>query len=111
VGNGNSTPAGSKEISAHAVQPGARARRRRIDSPNFVSHGLNGSNIETVSAGLDDMAFLNPDGSKVLVAYNNSVAPDHLRRAVGRALLHLHDPGAGDDHVRVALSALYQAAT
>jgi hypothetical protein len=92
VGNGNSTPAGSKEISAHAVQPGAR----RIDSPNFVSYGLDGSNIETVSAGLDDMAFLNPDGSKVLVASNNSVAPDHLRRAVGRALLHLHDPGAGE---------------
>ena len=82
------------------VQPGAR----RIDSPNFVTYGLNGSNIETVSAGLDDVAFLNPDGSKVLVAYNNSDRPDHVRRAVGRALLHLHDPVAGDDHVRVALA-------
>jgi glucosylceramidase len=53
------------------VQPGAR----RIDSPSLVTYGVNGSNIETVSAGLDDVAFLNPDGTKVLVAYNNSTAP------------------------------------
>lgn len=53
------------------MQPGAH----RIDSPNFVTYGVNGSNVETVSTGLDDVAFLNPDGSKVLVAYNNSSAP------------------------------------
>jgi O-glycosyl hydrolase len=53
------------------VQPGAW----RIDSPNFVDYAVNGSNVETISAGLDDVAFLNPDGSKVLVAYNNSGAP------------------------------------
>ena len=53
------------------VQPGAV----RIDSPNFVTYGLNSSNIETVSPGLDDVAFLNPDGSRVLIAYNNSTAP------------------------------------
>ncbi len=53
------------------VQPGAR----RIDSPSLVTYGVNGSNIETVSSGLDDVAFLNPDGSKVLVAYDNSAAP------------------------------------
>jgi O-glycosyl hydrolase len=58
------------QVSAY-VQPGAH----RIDSPNFVTYGLNGSNIETVSAGLDDVAFLNPDGSKVLIAYDNSTAP------------------------------------
>jgi glucosylceramidase len=58
------------QVSAFA-EPGAH----RIDSPNFVSYGLNSSNIETVSAGLDDVAFLNPDGSKVLVTYNNSTAP------------------------------------
>jgi glucosylceramidase len=52
------------------VQPGAQ----RIDSPNFVTYGVNGSNIETVSSGLDDVAFLNPDGSKVLIAYNSSTA-------------------------------------
>ena len=53
------------------VQPGAV----RIDSPNFVTYGLNSSNIETVSPGLDDVAFQNPDGSTVLIAYNNSSAP------------------------------------
>ncbi len=53
------------------VQPGAV----RIDSPNFVTYGLNNSNIETVSAGLDDVAFLNPDGSEALITYNNSTAP------------------------------------
>jgi glucosylceramidase len=53
------------------VQPGAV----RIDSPNFVTYGLNSSNIETVSPGLDDVAFLNPDGSRVLIAYNHSTAP------------------------------------
>jgi glucosylceramidase len=53
------------------VQPGAR----RISSPNYVTYGTNSSNIATISAGLDDVAFLNPDGSKVLVTYNNSTAP------------------------------------
>jgi glucosylceramidase len=53
------------------VQPGAT----RIDSPSLVTYGLNASNIETVSAGLDDVAFQNPDGSKVLVAYNDSSSP------------------------------------
>ena len=53
------------------VEPGAH----RIDSPNFVTYAVNGSNIETVSAGLDDVAFLNPDGTKVLVTDNNSTAP------------------------------------
>jgi glucosylceramidase len=57
------------QISAY-VQPGAH----RIDSPNFVTYGLSGKNIETVSAGLDDVAFLNPDGSRGLVAYNDSTA-------------------------------------
>lgn len=52
------------------VQPGAT----RIDSPNFVTYGTNSSNIETVTSGLDDVAFINPDGSKVLVANNNSNA-------------------------------------
>jgi glucosylceramidase len=53
------------------VQPGAT----RIDSPTFVTYSTDSSNIETVSPNLDDVAFLNPDGSKVLVAYNNSAAP------------------------------------
>ena len=53
------------------VQPGAW----RIDSPAFVTYGTNGSNWESISSGLDDVAFLNPDESKVLVTYNNSSAP------------------------------------
>ncbi len=53
------------------VQPGAW----RIDSPNFVTYGTNSSNWESISSGLDDVAFLNPDGSKVLVTDNNSSAP------------------------------------
>lgn len=52
------------------VQPGAT----RIDSPSTVTYGLNSSGIETVSAGLDDVAFQNPDGSYVLVVYNNNSA-------------------------------------
>ncbi len=54
------------------VQPGAT----RIDSPNFVTYGVNSStNVESITAGLDDVAFLNPDGSEVLVTYNNSTQP------------------------------------
>ena len=53
------------------VQPGAT----RIDSPNFVTYGINSSNVESITAGLDDVAFVNPDGSEVLIAYNNSTRP------------------------------------
>jgi glucosylceramidase len=53
------------------VAPGAQ----RIASTSFVDYGQNASRVETVTPGLDDVAFLNPDGSKVLVAYNNSRAP------------------------------------
>ncbi len=52
------------------VQPGAT----RIDSPSTVTYGLNSSSVETVTAGLDDVAFQNPDGSYVLVVYNNNSA-------------------------------------
>jgi glucosylceramidase len=50
------------------VEPGAR----RIDSNNFVTYGVDGSGFESVSGGLDDVAFVNPDGSKVLIANNTS---------------------------------------
>lgn len=53
------------------VQPGAR----RIGSPNFVTYGVSARNFATVTPGLDDVAFLNPDGSKVLIVNNNSAAP------------------------------------
>ncbi len=58
------------QVSAFA-QPGAW----RVDSPSSVNYGVTGSGFETASIGLDDVAFLNPDGSKVLIAYNNSGAP------------------------------------
>jgi glucosylceramidase len=63
------------------VQPGAQ----RIGSPNFVTYGTNSSNIETISSGLDDVAFLNPDGSKVLVAYDNSNASISFAVRSGRS--------------------------
>jgi glucosylceramidase len=52
------------------VKPGAR----RIGSANFVTYYLTRANTSVVSPGLDDVAFLNPDGSKVLIAYDNSAA-------------------------------------
>jgi hypothetical protein len=53
------------------VQPGAF----RIDSPHFVSYTVTPRDFATASPGLDDVAFLNPDGSKILVAYNNDRSP------------------------------------
>jgi glucosylceramidase len=53
------------------VQPGAQ----RIASTSFVGYGQNPSGVETITPGLDDVAFVNPDGSKVLIAFNNSRAP------------------------------------
>jgi glucosylceramidase len=49
------------------VRPGAV----RISSTRFVHDLPHGG----VSPGLDDVAYLNPDGSKVLVAYNNARSP------------------------------------
>jgi glucosylceramidase len=51
------------------VQPGAS----RISSNTFVSYYQSGTSVG-VTTGLDDIAFLNPDGSRILVAYNNSPA-------------------------------------
>lgn len=56
---------------SHFVAPGAV----RVGTPNFVSYDLDSAYQTTVSAGLDDVAFLNPDGSHVLMAYNTSSAP------------------------------------
>jgi glucosylceramidase len=47
---------------------------RRIESGHFVHYRIpNGAG--TVTAGLDDVAFENPDGSRVLLAYDNSDRP------------------------------------
>ncbi len=50
------------------VQPGAI----RIDSPHYVFYDYQRPGVNLVTPGLDDVAFLNPDGSRVLVAYDNS---------------------------------------
>jgi glucosylceramidase len=56
---------------SHFVAPGAA----RIGSNNFVSYNLNSSFQTAASPGLDDVACENLDGSKVLLAYNNSAQP------------------------------------
>jgi glucosylceramidase len=51
------------------IQRGAR----RIASNHFVSYGLRGGQMAP-TAGLDDVAFQNPDGTIVLVANNTSAS-------------------------------------
>lgn len=55
-------------------------RARRIASEHFVSYDYKGPGTSYVTHGLDDVAFRNPNGSKVLVAYDNS--PSSIRFAV-----------------------------
>lgn len=50
------------------VQPGAR----RVASNSFVSYYTGMAGKYGVTAGVDDVAFVNPDDSRVVVAYNNS---------------------------------------
>ena len=50
------------------VAPGAT----RVGSNTFVSYFQTSPNNYGASPGLDDVAFVNPDGTRVLVAYNNS---------------------------------------
>jgi glucosylceramidase len=52
------------------VLPGAV----RIGSTSFVRYEYPGPGGGIATRGLDDVAFENPEGSKVLVAYNNSAA-------------------------------------
>ena len=53
------------------VQPGAV----RIGSNNFVNYQYTAPPKSIATPGLDDVAFENPDGSKVLLAYDGSTAP------------------------------------
>lgn len=50
------------------VRPGAR----RIASEHFVSYQYDQRSRIWVSPGLDDIAYVNSDGSKVLLAYNSA---------------------------------------
>jgi glucosylceramidase len=73
------------------VDPGAQ----RIGSNTFVSYFDNSSGDYGATPGLDDVAFLNPDGSHVLVAYNTS--PAAIRFAVrwkGRSFTYSLAPNA-----------------
>lgn len=53
------------------VTPGAR----RIASNTFVTYTYPRPGVNVVSPGLDDIAFRNPDGSLVLVVYDNASRP------------------------------------
>lgn len=65
----------------------------RIDSTSFVTYSVTPRNFATASRGLDDVAFLNPDGSKVLVAYNNAARPDTVVVQSGRRYFSYRMPG------------------
>ena len=68
---------------------------RRIASPTFVRYRYPGPGVSVVTPGLDDVALRNPDGSLVLLAYNNARRP--IRFAVawkGRAFSYRLAPGA-----------------
>jgi O-glycosyl hydrolase len=72
------------------LRPGAV----RIASNNFVSYGPNASDVEQVTPGLDDVAFLNPNGNRVLVAYDNSLVATTFAVAWhGRAFEYTLTPG------------------
>jgi glucosylceramidase len=72
------------------VQPGAV----RIASTRLVTDGYG------ISAGVDNVAFQNPDGSIVLVAYNNSPAPQRIAIAYeGGYLSYRMAPSATDTFI------------
>jgi glucosylceramidase len=50
------------------VQPGAHV----VSANNFVAYNYTKPGINFISSGLDDVALVNPDGSRVLIAYNNA---------------------------------------
>ncbi|MGI8903923.1 MAG: glycoside hydrolase family 30 protein [Solirubrobacteraceae bacterium] len=50
----------------------------RIASGHFVAYDFERRGLDPVSSGLDDVAFLNPDGSRVLLAYNHSSRSIHF---------------------------------
>lgn len=73
------------------VAPGAV----RIGSNTFVTDGTDAANFYQPTVGLDDVAFINPNGQKSLVTYNSSPGP--VRFAVswhGREFLYRQPAGA-----------------
>jgi glucosylceramidase len=53
------------------IAPGAQ----RISSGNFVTYRYPRPGVDVATPGLDDVALRNPDGSIVLLAFDNSSAP------------------------------------
>jgi O-glycosyl hydrolase len=67
----------------------------RIGSERFVSDFHLPTGAYGVTPGLDDVAFLNPDGTKVLVAYNGGTAASRFAVAWhGRAFTYTLQRGA-----------------
>lgn len=71
----------------------------RIGSNNFVTYRYIPTGVDVASnfatAGLDDVAFQNPDGSRVLVAYNSARAPIRFAaRDDGYYFAYTLNPGA-----------------
>jgi glucosylceramidase len=68
---------------------------RRVASNHFVTYAYPHRGVNVVTPGLDDVALRNPDGSLVLVAYDNSARPVHFSiRWRSRALSYTLSPGA-----------------
>jgi glucosylceramidase len=73
------------------IAPGAQ----RIASNHFVSYVYPHSGVNVVTPGLDDVAVRNPDGSLVLLAYDNARSAVHFAvRWRGRTLSYTLNPGA-----------------
>jgi glucosylceramidase len=72
------------------IAPGAR----RIGSTHFVSYVYPHSGTNVVTPGIDDVAVRNPDGSLVLVAYDNASSTTRFAvRWRGRSLSYALAPG------------------
>lgn len=73
------------------VAPGAQ----RVASPTFVQYRYPGPGVDVATPGLDDVALRNPDGSLVLIAYDNSSRPVRFSVAwKGRAFSYRLTAGA-----------------
>jgi glucosylceramidase len=73
----------------------ARTGAQRIATNNFVTYSYSGPNRNIASHGLDDVALRNPDGSIVLLAFNNAGTPISFSVADGnRYFSYRLEPGA-----------------
>jgi glucosylceramidase len=71
----------------------------RIASDRWVSDYASNTTINGgVTPGLDNVALSNPDGSKVLIAYNNNPHPIRLQVAWHDARSHTHSAPATPSH-------------